>query len=320
MKCIGTIFLTRPTWTTRFTSVIKAIKLGSITVPKDVHSIRFLLDHDIPTWLPIMPSGVKHKLYEPVPGEWIYKKRDDDNPFDEHDIRLTRCIFYIHGGAFCCGHSGTHRELLYRLVKTTGSTIFSVNYRRPPEYPFPIPINDCIEAYMHVLNLIGDPKKIIFAGDSAGGNLVVSVLSTIARYGLPMPEKAILLSPWVDLTDIGRHESWKTNTRYDFITKTLAKMFALSYCQNGDENELKNLSPTYYDNLGSLPELLVEYGEYEVLHDQIKEFCEKVRNSGGKVIENIRPDMVHVFPMYHFTGIKQSGDFFNSVNDFCSDV
>lgn len=45
-----------------------------------------------------------------------------------------------------------------------------------------------------------DPRKIVFAGDSAGGGLCLSVLCILRDLGLPMPAGATLISPWVDLT------------------------------------------------------------------------------------------------------------------------
>ena len=43
-------------------------------------------------------------------------------------------------------------------------------------------------------------SKIVFAGDSAGGGLCLSVLTILRDLGLPLPAGAVLISPWVDLT------------------------------------------------------------------------------------------------------------------------
>lgn len=40
----------------------------------------------------------------------------------------------------------------------------------------------------------------MFAGDSAGGGLCITVLTILRDMGLPMPAGAVLISPWVDLT------------------------------------------------------------------------------------------------------------------------
>jgi alpha/beta hydrolase fold len=45
-----------------------------------------------------------------------------------------------------------------------------------------------------------DPKHIVIAGDSAGGNLTLALLTLIRDLDLPMPAGATLISPWVDLT------------------------------------------------------------------------------------------------------------------------
>jgi hypothetical protein len=47
MNSIGTLFLTRPTWTASFTSVVKTLKLATCVVPKNVNSVRMIIDHDI---------------------------------------------------------------------------------------------------------------------------------------------------------------------------------------------------------------------------------------------------------------------------------
>ncbi|KAJ4492334.1 hypothetical protein C8R41DRAFT_765666, partial [Lentinula lateritia] len=44
------------------------------------------------------------------------------------------------------------------------------------------------------------PSKIVLAGDSAGGNLCSTALTVLCDMGMPLPARAILISPWVDLT------------------------------------------------------------------------------------------------------------------------
>ncbi len=58
--------------------------------------------------------------------------------------------------------------------------VFSVDYGKPPEFRFPIPVLDCLDAYRFISEEIHKyfnirPKRIFVAGDSAGGNLACSV-------------------------------------------------------------------------------------------------------------------------------------------------
>ena len=77
---------------------------------------------------------------------------------------------------------------------------------------------------MQVLHI--HPSRIILAGDSAGGGLVIQTIIHARRMGLPGPAGAILLSPWVDLTDETTSDSWKRNINYDYLPPDLARMFA----------------------------------------------------------------------------------------------
>ena len=81
-----------------------------------------------------------------------------------------------------------------------------MDYRRAPESPFPLPVVDRLEAYRWLLKAV-HPSRILLAGDSAGGALVVSTLLAATECALPRPAGAILLSPWVDLQDVTR-DSW----------------------------------------------------------------------------------------------------------------
>ncbi|KIH57494.1 hypothetical protein ANCDUO_12314, partial [Ancylostoma duodenale] len=71
-------------------------------------------------------------------------------------------------------------DFMYKFVRRLGVTVFSIDYRLAPEYPFPYPVDDC-EAVVNDLyhdsytrfNI--DRDKICIAGDSAGGNLAAVV-------------------------------------------------------------------------------------------------------------------------------------------------
>jgi hypothetical protein len=64
-----------------------------------------------------------------------------------------RVILYLHGGAMVlCSHK-THREMLLRLVGKTGMMLLAIDYRRPPEHPWPVPVDDCFNVYELLANL-----------------------------------------------------------------------------------------------------------------------------------------------------------------------
>ena len=60
-----------------------------------------------------------------------------------------------------------------------------------------------IAAYDWMLDQGLKPGNVAFAGDSAGGNLVLAAMLALRERGLPLPVSAVLMSPWTDLAATG---------------------------------------------------------------------------------------------------------------------
>jgi len=309
------MFNTKKTWTNSFTSIMNLLRLCVNIIPTNTNSFRLFSDLEIPLWTPTLPQDIKCIILDEktnIDGEWIYPS-SIKTKFYKH----SKYIYYIHGGSFCMCKPGTYRGLLFTMAKNTNCIILSINYRRSPEYKFPIPLHDCIKGYMYLLGKVKNSEKIILAGDSAGGNIAINMIAILLRQNIPIPSKCILISPWTDLTDCGINQSWIRNNKYDFVTPQLAKYFSMQYIDTL-KNNLIDVSPLYLDDkiLSKFPEVLVEYGQCEVLRDQIEQFCLKLKKLGVHICFNCRRDMTHVFPLFHFTGIPQSEDFFFSIKQF----
>ncbi|KAG9047560.1 hypothetical protein FS837_002023 [Tulasnella sp. UAMH 9824] len=179
---------------------------------------------------------------EGVQAEWIAMKRDWErlqksekmakrsnqgkgkvNPhFSDRLDNMNKVVFYIHGGGFYFGSINTHRYQILRMARKLGGRAFAVNYRKAPQYPWPCPLQDVLAAYLYLIHpppgaphTAIDPKRLIVAGDSAGGNLTLSLLILLRDLGLPAPAGAVLISPWVDLTH--SFPSITQNTATDII-------------------------------------------------------------------------------------------------------
>ncbi|KKK14490.1 hypothetical protein P175DRAFT_0533038 [Aspergillus ochraceoroseus IBT 24754] len=146
-------------------------------------------------------------------GEWIEMKNDYNER--KHTSRdhpsQKRIMLYIHGGAYYFGSVETHRYQLQRHARKLKGRVFArgsneditnamiAEYRLAPQFPFPCGLQDSLAAYLYLLKDHA-PSEILFAGDSAGGGMVLSMLVICREQGLPLPAGAILISPWVDLT------------------------------------------------------------------------------------------------------------------------
>lgn len=314
------MFTMLPTWNAAYGASVTVLRTGAYSVPRNIASIRFLTDHGIPMWMPSLPSGISCRSQSEPAGEWYFKVEDVvETELDSFNFILKHndrpYILYFHGGAFCCCNTGTHRPLLMRIVEETGGILFALDYRRPPEHPFPTPVEDGVDAYMWLLKKI-PATRIIFAGDSAGGGLVISTIEAALKQRYPAPAGAILLSPWVDLQDC-TSESWTRNEKYDYIIPDLTQLFAESYRGSASWEEV---SVTLSSNLHLLPPLHIECGESEVFVDQIVAFADKCHQLGVDVTCMVRPEMVHVFPMLSFSNMPQIEEAFLSMARFVEKV
>lgn len=130
--------------------------------------------------------------------QWI-EMRKDYNQRQSRKEKCSRTMLYIHGGAYYFGSVDEHRYQMTRHARKLQARVLAPRYRLAPQFPFPCGLVDCLATYLQMLET-QPPETIVFAGDSAGGGMVVSLLVILRDQGIPMPAGAILLSPWVDLT------------------------------------------------------------------------------------------------------------------------
>lgn len=207
----------------------------------------------------------------------------------------NQVILYIHGGGFAVGSPASHRNLVSRLAQMARLKAISMNYRKAPEHPFPAALTDTLKLYQYCLDQGIRPANIVFCGDSAGGNLVLTTLLKIKEQGLPMPAAACAISPWCDLTMQGA--SIKENAARDLIlTPKLLQQFAQLYVPA--EHRAQPLISPVYGDLKGLPPLLIQVGSNEILLDDARTMTERARQAQVPVELEVWEDMQHV---WHFT-------------------
>lgn len=113
--------------------------------------------------------------------------------------KCERVILYVHGGAYYFGSVDEHRYQMQRHARKLRARVLAPRYRLAPQFPFPCGLYDCLATYFYLLEHF-EPSQILFAGDSAGGGMVLAMLVALRDQGQPLPAGTILLSPWCDLT------------------------------------------------------------------------------------------------------------------------
>lgn len=120
----------------------------------------------------------------------------------------------LHGGALVFGGGEACRVGAQMQADLHGVRCYGVDYRMPPEYPYPCALDDCLATYRYLLEHHA-PENIIVGGRSAGGNLAAAMILRARDEGLPLPAAAVLLSPELDLTESG--DSFQVNRTVDLV-------------------------------------------------------------------------------------------------------
>ncbi|KAF8586272.1 alpha/beta-hydrolase [Ramaria rubella] len=265
---------------------------------------------------------VGKRLWQRLQAEWKASRANKRKRDTQITKSIQRVVLYLHGGAYYVFSAATHRLITIPLSKFVGARVFAIDYRLAPETRFPGPLHDAVSAYFRLLDdLHIPPENILLAGDSAGGGLSLGLLMYLRDNNYPMPAGAILLSPWVDLTM--SCDSWDSNAPYDVIPRPNANDHLNPVaCYLGEEGLEKYLTHPYasplFGNFKSLPPMLVQSGDAEVLRDEITLLAHKATLAGVEVRHELFQDAVHVFQMFPFLDATHKS--FQSCREFVRDI
>jgi epsilon-lactone hydrolase len=128
-----------------------------------------------------------------VPGEWSLAPGSDP----------SRVLIYFHGGGYCSGSILSHRRLVTEAGRAARMRTLAIEYRLAPEHPFPAALEDAMTTWRFLRRQDIPADGIAIGGDSAGGNLTITLINSLRTAGEALPACAWLLSPWTDLTMSG---------------------------------------------------------------------------------------------------------------------
>jgi acetyl esterase/lipase len=230
---------------------------------------------------------------------YIYKKKG---------TTPKKLIYIVHGGAFILGLINTYRNLYLRVSRAANdAAVALIDYRLAPAYQYPA-AHDDLRAGWELLQELGyEPRDIVLMGDSAGGNMVLSLLLRLRDEGKPLPAAAAVMSPWIDFLATGA--SYKGNYSRDALfgrkksvpdEEKIKKLLAggvFSYVGGADKRD-PYLSPVLGDYHG-MPPILMTAGSYEMLLDDTLTVAEKLKAAGGDVRVIIGAGMFHAYPLLY---------------------
>lgn len=244
------------------------------------------------------------------------------------DAESDLVVLYFHGGAMYLMDPATHRiPVSAKLARRTKGRIFSIRYRLAPQHPFPSALLDAFQSYLALLSpppgALHEPVpagKIVFSGDSAGGNLCMSLLQLVLRnvgqkirfHGkeveVQAPAGLALSSPWMDVTR--GLPSIEDNAKFDYLpppSKTSADSFPPCeiwpskpprgdmYCETSALCH-PLVSPLAAKDWTGAPPVYMTMGQ-EMLEDECRVVASHLARQGVVTVVDVYEAMPHCFPM-----------------------
>lgn len=204
-------------------------------------------------------------------------------PFPFAKDKARPVIMYMHGGGFTFGSPSGRRKVMGHLCRAANTDGFLIQYRLMPDHIFPVALNDTLAAYRWLLHERHVPASaIVFAGESAGGNLSTTLALLARQEGLPYPAAVVAFSPWYNLENT--FQSMDSNDKTDFLAHK-PQLDSLAAAYVGDNVSLREplVSPIYAKLDKDMPPMFISVGSDETLRDDGIEFAKLARDAGIRV-------------------------------------
>ena len=185
-------------------------------------------------------------------------------------------VLYVHGGSFVLGSgraAGLHGAL--EAVRNR-ATVWAVDFRVPPEHPYPAGMDDCVAVYRGLLETHA-PGAIMVLGASSGASLAVGAVLKALDEGLPQPGGVALLSPLLDLTEGG-----DTFRSLQGLDRNLQEGTAACNALYAGRHDPKGpyLSPVFAEFPKGFPPTLITSGTRDLFLSNAVVFHRKLRRQG----------------------------------------
>lgn len=208
-------------------------------------------------------------------------------------INANRLLVNTHGGGYLFNPGRASLLEPAVIAAACGIKVIEVDYRMPPEHPFPAASDDAFAVWTAALDM-APPGCVGLCGGSAGGGLALSTVLRAKHEGVPLPAAVAVQTPWCDLAAVGdslKVHEWIDNVlvTYDAIAGRGATLYAGSH----DISD-PLLSPLRGDVSGFPPTMLIS-GTRDLLLSQVVLMHRKLRTAG------VTADLHLVEGAAHFT-------------------
>jgi acetyl esterase len=216
-------------------------------------------------------------------------------------------VLNFHGGGWISGNLQNNDFYCAVLAKEVHCMVVSVDYRLAPEYKFPTPVNDALDAHAWVLSnaedLGIDANRVCVTGDSAGGNLATVLCRKNCEQGGPPIHFQALIYPATDSRM--EYESIDKHAHAPILTKQDIHHCIELYLDDPANMLHPDFSPMVADSLEMMPPAVVVTAGNDPLADDGRLYAERLQSSGVQAEWLHYPEDIHGF--FTFPNHSKSG-------------
>ncbi|MGO8770913.1 MAG: alpha/beta hydrolase [Mycobacterium sp.] len=210
-------------------------------------------------------------------------------------------VLYLHGGGMIYGMGelgALYDGLARRYVAESQVPLLLVDYRTAPEFPHPVPLQDCFAALVwladHADELGVDPARVAVMGDSAGGGLAAAVCLMARDRGGPAVALQVLVYPMLDdRTTVPDPEL------VPFVTWTYddnaTGWGALLGDSAGGDGVSAYAAPARATDLSLLPPTYIDVGDLDIFRDENVVYARRLAATGIATELHVHPGCPHAF-------------------------
>jgi acetyl esterase len=202
----------------------------------------------------------------------IYRRKDAVKP---------PILLYMHGGGFVAGSIDSHHTITWGLAEESGALVISVQYRRPPESPFPAAPDDCWTALNWAVRnaawLDADASRVAIAGDSAGGCLTAALALRVRDRQGPEIRLQALLYPCLD-PDTSR--PIYGTAKDPFVSRAGMSFYWDKYLEGRMDTTDPIAAPWRARDLADLAPAYILTASHDPLAEEGEQYGERLRKAG----------------------------------------
>ncbi|KAF3923646.1 hypothetical protein ABW21_db0206915 [Orbilia brochopaga] len=221
--------------------------------------------------------------------------RQNGSSDDVTSSGVSGWFIYLHGGGWRVGDLDSEDLTCRRLCYTLNLVVFSINYRKVPEHPYPIPITDAkagilaaSERYLSRLPSL----PVLICGSSSGGHLAALITQAAVHGSLNVRiDRTVLRGPVTVHPDYvpekfkSQYNTYITNDQRGDFQGMAANMREGVFGMAAIPSELVETGQAFplWGDLNGHPRTYIEVSEDDVLRDDGVCYAKALEEAGVEV-------------------------------------